>query len=175
VWPVVYGQVMQVRSFGYSLQEAVVALLDRPDARSVLRRFSVAIGSGTFLLLLTIAYTPLGPWWQRRIAGLDADLIAFALPSLRLAVLLPTLAAVQSWLRGLLVNAKATAIIAWATAVNLAGLVFVLWAGVVLGWLPGASLAAVALTISQCLESGWLWRGAHSRMRLVTIAQRVQA
>ena len=87
-------------------------------------------------------------------------LMAFALPALRWAVLLPVLAAIQSWLRGIHVNAKSTAVIAWATAINLAGLLPVLWAGVVLGWMPGASLAAMALTISQCLESAWLWRGA---------------
>jgi hypothetical protein len=160
VWPVVNGQLFVLRSFGYSLQEVVIALLHRPGAPQKLRTFSIALGAGSLALILAVALTPLGPWWQRRVAGLSADLAAFAVPALQLAVLLPLFAVVQSWLRGIVVYGQATGAIAQATVVNLAVLAATFLAGASLSELPGASLAAIALTASQGVESAWLWRSA---------------
>jgi hypothetical protein len=157
VWPVVNGQLFILRSFGYSFQEAVVALLKGPAALRTLRRFAAMLAGGALALSLALAFTPLGLWWQQRIAGLSAELVVFALPALRWAVLLPALAVVQSWLRGLIIAGKATAAIAWATAINLVSLVGVLLVGARFGWLPGASLAAIALVSSQSIETIWLW------------------
>jgi hypothetical protein len=162
VWPVVNGQLFIVRSLGYSLQEVIVALWNGPAGAKTLRRFTIVLGAVSILLPLAIAFTSLGPWWQRRVAGLSTELTAFAVPALKCAVLLPGLAVVQSWLRGIIVTSKATGAIAWAIVVNLAVLVTVLLSGASLGWLPGASLAAIALTASQSLESVWLWRGARA-------------
>ena len=159
-WPVVSSQLFVVRSFGLSLQEVIVALLNGPAAMKMLRRFSTMVGLGSQALLLAIAFTPLAPWWQQQIAGLDQELTAFAVAALQLAALLPALTVVLNLLRGIVVTGRATGVIAQATVINLVALVAVLLAGARLGWLPGASLAAVALTISQLAESAWLWRGA---------------
>ncbi len=158
-WPVVSGQLFALRSFGLSLQEVVVALLDGPAAMRILRRFAIMVGIGSLALLLIIAYTPLAPWWQQQIAGLSEDLTGFAVAALRLAALLPVLAVVVNMLRGIVVTGKATSAIAQATVFNLLALGSVLLIGGKLGLLPGASLAAVALTVSQLAESVWLWRG----------------
>jgi len=159
-WPVVNGQLFALRSFGISLQEVVVALLDSPASLKTLRRFATMVGVGSLALLLTIAFTPLAPWWQQRIAGLSEELTVFAVAALRLAVLLPVLAVVVSMLRGIVVTGKATGVIAQATVFNLLMLVSVLLIGGKLGLLPGVSLAIVAMTVSQLAESAWLWRGA---------------
>ena len=166
-WPVVNGQLLVVRSFGFSLQEVIVALLDGPAAMKALRRFAVMLAVGSWALLLTVAFTPLAPWWQMQIAGLSAELTAFAVPALRLAALLPVLAVVQSWLRGIVVTGKATAAIGQATVINLAVLMTVLLLGAERGWFPGVSLAAIALTASQLVESAWLWHGARPARRLI--------
>jgi hypothetical protein len=160
VWPVVSGQLFAVRSFGLSLQEVVVALLDGPAAMRILRRFATMVGVGSLALLLAIAFTPLAPWGQQRIAGLSEDLTVFAVAALRLAALLPVLAVVVNMLRGIVVTGKATSAIAQATVFNLLALGSVLLIGAKLGLLPGASLAAVALTVSQLTESAWLWHRA---------------
>jgi len=118
------------------------------------------LGAGSLALLLAIAFTPLAPWWLQRIAGLSEDLILFAIPALRLAMLMPVLAVTQSWLRGVAVTGKAVGAIAQATAINLAVLTTMLLVGAQGGGVPGASLAAVALTGSQLAECVWLWRGA---------------
>jgi hypothetical protein len=149
-----------VRSFGLSLQEVVVALLDSPAALKTLRRFATMVGVGALVLLLTIAFTPLAPWWQQRIAGLSEELTVFAVAALRLAALLPVLVVVVNMLRGIVVTGKATGVIAQATVLNLLVLVSVLLIGGKLGLLPGVSLAIVALTVSQLAESAWLWHGA---------------
>lgn len=174
-WPVVNGQLLVVRSLGFSLQEVVVALLDGPAAMKTLRRFALLLTVVSAALLLAMAFTPLAPWWQRRIAGLSAELTAFAIPALQLAALLPVLAVIQSWLRGVIVADQNTGVIAQATVVNLAVLVTVLLAGARSGRLPGASLAAVALTASQMVESVWLWRGARPAQRRIGERAQVEA
>ena len=163
VWPVVSGQLFAVRSFGLSLQEVVVALLDSPAALKTLRRFATMVGVGSLALLLTIAFTPLAPWWQQRIAGLSEELTVFAVAALRLAALLPVLAVVVNMLRGIVVTGQATSVIAQATMLNLFALVTVLLVGANLGLLPGVSLAIVAMTVSQLAESAWLWNGARRK------------
>ncbi len=166
-WPVVSGQLLIARSFGLSLQEVIVALLDGPASLKTLRRFAVMLAVGSLALLLTIAFTPLAYWWQRQIAGLSEELIALAIPALRLSVLIPLLAAIQSWLRGIAVVGKATGAIARATVINLIVLLAVLLIGVNGGWLAGASVAALALTASQVAESAWLWFGARPAQRRI--------
>lgn len=174
-WPVVGGQLLVVRSIGFSLQEVVVALLDGPAAMKTLWRFAVILTVGSLALLLTLAFTPLAPWWQQQIAGLSEKLTAFAVPALRLAVLLPVLSAIQSWLRGIVVVGKETGAIAQATVINLAVLMAVLLVGASGDWLPGVSVAALALTASQLVESVWLWRGARPARRRIREQARVGA
>ncbi len=166
-WPVVNGQLLIVRSFGFSLQEVIVALLDGPAAMKALRRFAITLAGASLALLLTIAFTPLALWWQQQVAGLSEELTALAVPALQLAALLPVLAVIQSWLRGIVVTGKATGAIAQATVINLGVLMTVLLLGAKGGWLPGTSLAAVALTASQLVESVWLWRGARPAQRQI--------
>jgi len=157
VWPVVDGQLFVVRSFGLSLQEVVVALLNSQAALKTLRRLATMLGLGSLALLLSIAFTPLAPWWQHSIAGLDGELTGFAVAALQLAALLPLLSVILNMLRGIVIAGRATGFIAQATVVNLAALGTVLLTGAKLGLLPGASLAAVAMTLSQLAESAWLW------------------
>jgi hypothetical protein len=164
-WPVVSGQLFLVRSFGISLQEVIIALLDSPSAAKTLWRFAAMVGIGSSALLLLIAFTPLGLWWQQGIAGLSEELTTFAMSALRLAALLPALTVIINMLRGVVVTGKATGVIARATAINLAVLVAVLLVGAKLSFLPGVSLAAIALTTSQLMESIWLWRGARLTQR----------
>lgn len=174
-WPVVNGQLFALRSFGLSLQEVVVALLDGPAAKRTLRRFATMVGVGSLALLLIIAYTPLAPWWQQQIAGLSEELSLFAVAALRLAVLLPVLAVVVNMLRGIVVTGKATSVIAQATVLNLLALGSVLLIGGKLSLLPGVSLAAVALTVSQLAESAWLWHGARPTRQRLWEQARVEA
>jgi hypothetical protein len=174
-WPVVNSQLLIVRSLGLSLQEVVVAQLDGPAALKTLRRFAMVLGVIALVLLAVVAFTPLAPWWQQQIAGLSEELTDFAVPALQLAVLLPALNVLQSWLRGIVVAGKETGVIAQATVVNLVVLLLVLLIGARGRWLVGTSLAAVALTASQVAEGIWLWQGARPvQRRLMDLAASVE-
>lgn len=162
VWPVISGQLFVTRSFGFSLQEVVVALLDRPGGRKKLQDFAALIGVWSLLLMILVACTPIGPWWQREVAGLPNELIDLAVPTLQLVLLLPLLATIQSWFRGVVVFGRKTGTVAWATVINLVVLSAVLIGGVNIGGVVGAFLSALALTLSQIIESLWLWHSARS-------------
>jgi hypothetical protein len=174
-WPVVNGQISFLSSFGFSFLDVVVALFH--DRRSILtlRRFTLVLSTGALALLLLIAYTPLAPLWQQKIAGLNNELVSFAIPALRLGALLPVMAVLLSWLRGIVVAIKETGVIAQGTGINLAVLVLTLFIGVMGGWLPGASLAAIALTLSRLAEVGWLWRTARPAQRKILTQSKLEA
>jgi hypothetical protein len=164
-WPVVDGQLFVLRSFGLSLQEVVVALLNGPTMLRILRRFSWLLGVGSTALLLLVALTPLAPWWQATIAGLDAELTGLAVGALQVAAFLPALAVLLSFLRGVVITGSNTGAIAQATAINLVTMLGLLLAGAEFGWLPGASLAAFALTMARTIECVWLWHRARPRLK----------
>ncbi len=166
-WAVVNSQISFLSSFGFSYLEVVVALFQ--DRRSIitLRRFALALSTGALALLLLIAYTPLAPLWQQKVAGLNSELVSYAVPALRLAALLPVTAVLLSWLRGIVVAVKATGVIAQGAVIDLSVLLLALLIGAKGGWLPGASLAAVALTLSRLADVGWLWRRAWSAQRRI--------
>jgi hypothetical protein len=164
-WPVVDGQLFVLRSFGLSLQEVVVALLNGPTMLRVLRRFSWLLGVGSTALLLLVALTPLAPWWQATIAGLDAELTGLAVGALQVAAFLPALAVLLSFLRGVVITGSNTGAIAQATAINLVTMLALLLVGAEFGWMPGASLAAFALTMARIAECAWLWHRARPRLK----------
>ena len=173
-WPGVSGQLLVVRSFGFSLQEVVVALLNGPAAMKTLRRLVLMTSAGVLVLMLGIAFTSLAPWWQQKVAGLSAELTELAVPALQLAVLIPLTGVVQSWLRGILITGQETGVIAQATVINLLILMVVLVVGMKLELLPGASLAAVALTLAQLVETVWLWlRARPARQQILKRVQDV--
>jgi len=175
VWPVASGLLGMVRSFGYSLQEVIVALLNGSSALKTMRRFAVLLAVGCLCLAVGIAFTPIGLWWQYRVAGLSPELAGFAVTALRWAVLVPVLAVAQSWLRGIIVAGKSTGAVAWATALNITVLILVLIGGAKLGRFAGASLAAIALTVSQGVESLRLWlfvRSMRMRVERAAVLQR---
>ncbi len=160
VWPVVSAQVVLVSSLGFSLMEVVVAVLKDPRAVVTVRRFSLILCAASLAILYPLAFTPLATSWLQVVAGLNPELTAFAIPALRWSILLPLIAVVQSWFRGLIVAGESTSSIAQATMINVAIMVVVLLMGAAGKWMMGASLAAVALTISRIVEVGWLWRWA---------------
>jgi hypothetical protein len=166
-WSVVNGQISFLSSFGFSFLEVVVALFKDRQSILTLRRFALVLSTGALMLLLLIAYTPLAPLWQQKVAGLSSELVSYAVPALRLAALLPVTAVLLSWLRGIVVAVKATGVIAQSTAIDLGVLLLVLLIGAKGGWLPGASLAAVALTLSRLADVGWLWRRAWPAQRRI--------
>jgi hypothetical protein len=162
VWPVVNNQVFLASSFGFSFLEAVIALLKEPGYGRALGRFSLMLAALSAGMVALIAYTPLVTWWLQEIAGLDSELTQFAIPALRLSVLVPALTVALSWWRGLIVRSQATGALGEATLISLVVLAVLVWLITVAGNLAGASMAALAITVARLVETVWLGYRARS-------------
>ena len=150
VLPVVNSLVFIFRSLGLSYQEAVIALEGtRQQNRNALIRFGVGLSLVTSALLGVVAFTPLADLWFRVVSGLTAELSAFALLPTRILVLIPGLAVLLSLQRGLLVNARKTGAITWATIVEVGGIATVLLVATGPLQIVGATAAAISFVLGR--------------------------
>ena len=64
-WPVVYGLVFITRSLGFAYNEVVVALLDKPNGKYMLLKFTRILAVTTVSFLVILALSPLGYYWLK--------------------------------------------------------------------------------------------------------------
>jgi len=165
VWPVVSGLVFTLRSTGFALNEVVVALIERPGAVPVLRRFTLALATITMGLLLVVAVTPLGGLWFGRVSALSPDLEALARASLWVAIALPALSTLQSFYQGAIVHSHRTRGVTEAVLIYLATSAAVLGAGVTWLRFPGLFVALAAMVVGNALMVVWLRLRARGVLR----------
>ena len=128
VLPVLNGLTFLFRSLGLSFQDASIALLgDRMEQYRPLRNVACAMAILTSVCLAVIAYSPLSFLWFYDVSGLSIELTEFSIPPLKILVFLPALSVLLSFQRALLVNARTTRVITWATAIEVVGIAIVLW------------------------------------------------
>jgi hypothetical protein len=167
VVPVVNGLVFLFRSVGAAYNEVVIAHLDRPGSSVVLARFSRSIAVATTLGLALITATPLSRVWFGTISGLDGSLMDLARSSLWITILLPGLAATQSFLQGIIMHSRRTRSITEAVFVYLASSVVILGIGVVWGGASGAFIAVASIAVGELLRTAWfVWRSREPRRLL---------
>lgn len=159
VWPVITGFLFLARSFAFSYQEVVVALLMDGRSFGQLRRFTLSLALSLSGLFALVAVTPAARLWYENVSGLSPELVALAIVPTTILAVLPGLDALLSWQRGLLVHVGRTRPITLAVVLDVVVLVVVmLGAGAVLP-LAGATMAAVALTTAVGAEWMYLrWR-----------------
>jgi hypothetical protein len=103
------------------------------------------------------------------VAGIASDIAGFVMPGVRVALLIPGVTTLQSWLRALLMKGEATKSIYQAMAINLIVTAVVLIAGIVLE-APGIEMAAIALTVAMLVELAYLgWRTRPVVARLAAV------
>ncbi|MEE4270391.1 MAG: hypothetical protein V2I67_01870 [Thermoanaerobaculales bacterium] len=157
VLPVINALIFIFRSIGLAYQEVGIALMgEREEGYVALRRFAVVLGIAVTVGLGLIAWTPLGPIWFSRVAGLSPELTQFALLPTRILVLIPGLAVVLSFQRAVHVRAKRTMPVTFATIIEVVGIVAVLGAGVFFFDAVGAVAAAAALLVGRLAANGYL-------------------
>jgi hypothetical protein len=150
VLPVVSALVFIFRSLGLAYQEVVVALMgDDGENFRPLRRFGLVLGLSVIAGLSLIAWTPLSSLWFRTVSGLSIVLADFALAPARILALIPGLTALLSFQRAVLVVRNTTGGITWATVIEVAGVVLVLWVAISYLDAVGAVAAAAALLIGR--------------------------
>jgi progressive ankylosis protein len=161
IWPVVASMVFVFRSGGVAYQEVGIALLgDDRHGFAALRRFAGLLAVGTAGALAVVAFSPLASWWLSVVSGLSRELSRFAVTPLRVLAIMPALEVLLSFQRSLLVHARQTARITWATAVEVSGIIAVLALGVAAFDAVGAVAAAVALLVGRVAANVLLSRHA---------------
>jgi hypothetical protein len=167
VLPVVNGLVFLFRSVGTAYTEVVIAHLDRPRSLEVLARFARNLALVTTLGLVVIAATPLSGVWFGTISGLDASLLALARSSMWVTLLLPALAAIQSFLQGIIMHSKRTRSVTEAVALYLASSVVILGIGVVWGGASGVFIGLGSIAVGEMLRTLWFFWRSRSARRLL--------
>jgi len=157
VLPVVNSLVFIFRSLGLSYQEAVIALMGEKGKNYIpLRNFAIVMGISAVVGLGLISFTPLAAVWFRHISGLSRELAQFAFVPAQLMTLLPALTVLISFQRSTLVCAAHTSPITAATAIEVSGIVVVLWISIFHFDAVGAVAAALAYTTGRLLANLYL-------------------
>lgn len=156
VWPVLFGLLMMFQSPGFAYTEVVIALLRRPGAVPVLRRFTGALALGTTLALLLVALTPLARLWFVHVAGLPEPLADLARVGLLGAAAVPGLRVALSWYQGAIMFGERTRGIMASVLAYLGVAAAVLAGGAVWGGAPGVLVGVAALTLAMAAQAAWL-------------------
>jgi hypothetical protein len=160
VLPVVQSLVFLFRSGGVAFQEVGVALIGRAgEHRAGVARAMRILASCATVALAVVLFTPLAEVWFRRVSGLPPDLAAFALLPARLLALLPAMEYWLSYQRSRFIVNGQTRVITAATAIEVAGIALVLFAGIGGLGMVGAVAGSVA-QVSGRLASNLFLLGA---------------
>ncbi len=150
VLPVLNGLTFLFRSLGLSFQDASIALLgDHMEQYRPLRKVACALALVTSVCLAVIAFSPLSFLWFYGVSGLSIGLTEFAISPLKILVLLPALSVLLSFQRALLVNARTTRVITWATAIEVVGIATILWIAIHYFNAVGVMAAVTAIVLGR--------------------------
>jgi len=162
VLPVVNALVFIFRTPGLSFQEVAITLLGRSrDNQPRVRRFATGLGLCAATGLGLIALTPLGDLWLIRLSGLSPELAGFARLPLRLLVLMPAMSMWLSWQRSQCVVNRHTSPITWASTIEVATILLVLFGAINLGHWVGITAAATAFMAGRLASNLYLIGRTH--------------
>ena len=150
VLPVINALVFIFRSLGLSYQEVGIALMGkRMEGYRTLRNFALVLGIAVVVCMGLIAFTPLSFLWFHQISGLSLELTEFALLPTRIMVLMPGLTVLLSFQRAVLVYARHTLPITLATALEVGGILLVLFLLIYYGNATGAIAATTGFVLGR--------------------------
>jgi len=159
VMPVIYGLTFIFRALGLSYQEIAIALIGENRANyPAVRNFAFALGIITSACLSLIAFTPLAEFWFRDLSGLSQSLTDFAVLPLQLMAVFPALTVLICFQRALLINARVTRPVSFATGVEAAGIFSLLTLAMLYFPVSGAVAASAAYVGGRLLAVGILQR-----------------
>jgi progressive ankylosis protein len=150
VLPVINGLVFLFMSVGLSYHEACIALLGENNLNfKKLRNFALILGAVSIILLAGIGFTPLSYLWFRLVSGLSEHLTEFALTPVKILALMPGIWVMLTFQRSILVNARHTGPITWATALELILVILTLFLAIRVLDVIGAVGATTALLVGR--------------------------
>jgi progressive ankylosis protein len=150
ILPVVNSLVFIFRSTGLSFQEVGIALFgEKGEGFIPLRNFALRLAVISTGLLMIISFTPLAKIWFHDISGLSIELTEFAILPLIIISIMPALSVLISFQRSILVANKNTSPITPATAIEVIGILLVLFLLINGFYLVGAVAAMTAFIIGR--------------------------
>jgi hypothetical protein len=155
-WPITFQVMLVARAAAFALPEVVIALTNGQPTFKPLRRFSLTLTLGSTAFMVALLATPLAGFYLLVVQDLKPEVATIVSAGLLVFLSLPGLTALISWMRGLLINSRATGIVNGGMAINLTVTALVLAAGVLLEW-PGINAAALALSLAAGAEFLFLW------------------
>jgi len=150
VLPVINALVFIFRSMGLSFQEVGISLVGKSFENYYrIRNFALLLAVIVVCCLAVIAFTPLARIWFHDVSGLSVELTNFALLPLQIMCLMPGLAVVLSLQRAILVSARRTTSVTWATIIEVSSIVVVLFVAIFYFELNGAVSACLAFIFGR--------------------------
>lgn len=157
-WPLIFQVSLMTRALAFALPEVVIALTKEEDTYQPVRGFALRLAGISILGMVVLIFTPLLSFYLLRVQDADAGVSEIARSGIQLMLLLPAVTTLVSWLRGLLINKRATKSVNGGMFVNLGLTAAVLVTGL---WMraPGVATAVIALNLAAAAELVYLlWR-----------------
>ncbi|MGE5681084.1 MAG: hypothetical protein ACM34K_09440 [Bacillota bacterium] len=166
VLPVLNSFVFIFKSFGVSYQETAIALLSdkKTDSYIPVRNFALILGFGSAILLFIISAFSFSDIWFSGVSGLSEDLSQLARLPLLIMAALPGLEVLISLQRAVLIQSRFTKPITIATAIEVIGIISVLFLSVRILDFVGVVAAALAM-LSGRLGANIFLSIPYSRLR----------
>jgi len=150
VLPVIHTLLFLFLSLGLSFQEAAIVLLgERHRHYLVLRNFAWGLGLATAGGLALVGFTPVSALWFHHVSGLSLELTEFAALPVQIMAFLPGFSVLLFFQRAVLLNARLTQPITWATGLEVAVIAAVLLIGIHFLDAVGAVAAAAAMLLGR--------------------------
>jgi len=160
-WPILFQIMLISRAAALALPEVIIALSDGLPTFPSLRRFSVLMAGGLTVWMAFLIFSPLADFYIFTVQDMTAETGSLVINALPLFLFFPAMAAITSWLRGLLIKNRTTTAVNWGMGLNLSTTAVVLAIGLSLRS-DGLATAAVALNLAALLELiylGWRMQG----------------
>lgn len=150
VLPVVNSLVFIFRSVGLAFQETGIALMgENYEGFLPLRHFARWLGFAIIGLLALIAFTPAASFWYHSISGLSIELTQFAILPTQILAIIPGLTLLLTFQRSVLVNAKLTRQVTFATLTEVVTIILLLMLTTRFFNMVGATAAAIAYILGR--------------------------
>ena len=154
-----------ILGIGFRIHQIVVVFVKDALSWKRVNRFIIAFSLSVTILLLVIAYTPLGTWAFGSLIGVDTDSLAPVIQTLAVLALAPIFLFTAESYEGILLQHKNTMGITLAKSANIIGLVASLFLFSRLFPDAGAILGGVCMVASYVVEAIVAFILARPRMR----------
>jgi hypothetical protein len=157
IWPVLSSLSNLVLTIGWSYNEVVNALIDKPSAKRALMKFAAILIISETSLMILMAATPLASIWFGTVSGLDADGARIASQAFWFLIPLGILSPLGSMLSGAILYSRKTRGITEGMAIYMTVYAIGLGIGSAYFQVNGLFVIVVTSVISSICQISWLW------------------